>query len=45
LLGYAEATRQSQFAVIRAYIRSLAKELPAARKDEARLQARAKKGR
>jgi hypothetical protein len=41
----ADATRQSQTAVARARIRSLAKELPAARKNEARLQARVKKRR
>jgi hypothetical protein len=47
LAAYAEATRQTQTAVIRATIRSLAKELPAARKDETRLKTRSegKRGR
>jgi len=43
LLAYAEATRQSQTAVIRAYIRTLDKELPAARSDEARLRTHARR--
>jgi hypothetical protein len=45
LAAYAEATRQTQTAVVRDWIRSLGKELPAARKDGARLQAPVKKRR